>query len=232
MSAGWWPSSGGRNHASRPGRVGARVRRRRRGGHGGRGGLGDGVVVRHADRRVSRVPGPCRCRRVGTPGPRAGRRPVHASVAALIAAALTALPLAARRFYPITVWLAMVAAAIVAFMPRLGSAPPCTPPAITHSRYRNLPIAMVTVVTVAATLGPRALSVPHTVHRDPRDRACCRGGSRHPRVGLPTARRRSRRCSSTGPTSLMDIQMPRLEGIKADAAHRRVRAVPGGGGPA
>jgi signal transduction histidine kinase len=85
----------------------------------------------------------------------------HASVTALVAAALTALPLAARRLYPITVWL-VIAAAIVAVHPAyvppvaLGTAVYAAYSAITHSRYRNLAIAMVTVVTVAVagTLGP------------------------------------------------------------------------------
>jgi signal transduction histidine kinase len=85
----------------------------------------------------------------------------HASVAALLAAVLTALPLAARRLYPITVWL-VIAAAIVAVHPAyvppvaLGTAVYAAYSAITHSRYRNLAIAMVAVVTfaVAGTLGP------------------------------------------------------------------------------
>jgi signal transduction histidine kinase len=87
-------------------------------------------------------------------------RPPHASVAVLFAAALTALPLAARRVYPITVWLT-IAAAIVAVHPSyvppvaLGTAVYAAYSAITHSKYRNLAIAMVAVVTVAvaATLG-------------------------------------------------------------------------------
>ena len=85
----------------------------------------------------------------------------HPSVAALIAAALTALPLAARRFYPISVWLA-IAAAIIAvhhtYVPpvALGTAVYAAYSAVTHSRYRNLAIAVVAVVTiaVAANLGP------------------------------------------------------------------------------
>ena len=85
----------------------------------------------------------------------------HASVAALIAAAMTGLPLTARRFYPITVWLA-IAVAIVAvrqtYVPpvALGTAVYAAYSAITHSRYRNLAIAMVAVVTfaVAGNLGP------------------------------------------------------------------------------
>jgi len=85
----------------------------------------------------------------------------HASAALLIAAALTALPLAARRFYPITVWLAIAAAIVLAhryYVPpvALGTAVYAAYSAVTHSRYRNLAIAMVAVVTiaVAGTLGP------------------------------------------------------------------------------
>jgi signal transduction histidine kinase len=94
-------------------------------------------------------------------GPLFPGSPAHASLAALFAAALTALPLAARRFYPITVWL-VIAAAIVAlhgtYVPpvALGAAVYAAYSAITHSRYRNLAIATVAVVTfaVAGTLGP------------------------------------------------------------------------------
>ncbi len=94
--------------------------------------------------------------------------PRHAPVIALIAAALTALPLAARRFYPITVWLAIavavVVAAVFAYMPpvALGTAVYAAYSAITHSRYRNLAIAMVSVVTifVAATLGQQLPRCP------------------------------------------------------------------------
>jgi len=90
-----------------------------------------------------------------------GPLPAHASVAVLVAAALTTtLPLAARRFYPITVWLA-IATGIVAVHPAyvppvaLGTAVYAAYSAITHSRYRNQAIAIVTVVTiaVAVTLG-------------------------------------------------------------------------------
>jgi signal transduction histidine kinase len=83
---------------------------------------------------------------------------VHAHVApsTLAAAALTALPLAVRRFAPITVWLAIVAA-IVAVEP--VTAPPiafgttvfAAYSAVVHSRYRNLAIAAVTAVTLAVT---------------------------------------------------------------------------------
>jgi len=85
----------------------------------------------------------------------------NASVAMLVAAALTALPLAARRYFPITVWLAIAAAIVVVhtyYVPpvALGTAVYAAYSAITHSRYRNLAIAMVAVVTiaVAGTLGP------------------------------------------------------------------------------
>ena len=84
----------------------------------------------------------------------------HPPFVALVAAALTALPLAARRIYPIGVWLT-IAAAIVAVhhtsMPpvALGTAIYAAYSAITYSRYRNLAIAAVGVVTlaVAAALG-------------------------------------------------------------------------------
>jgi signal transduction histidine kinase len=82
-----------------------------------------------------------------------GAYSVHASVFALIAAAMTGLPLAARRFYPITVWV-VIAAAIVAvhtfYVPQvaLGAAVFAAYSAVRHSRYRNLAVAMVAVVTV------------------------------------------------------------------------------------
>ncbi len=80
----------------------------------------------------------------------------HASVVALIAAAMTALPLAGRRFYPITAWLLIAAALIALHSPyvppvALGTAVYAAYSAITHSRYRNLAVAMVAVVTVAVT---------------------------------------------------------------------------------
>jgi signal transduction histidine kinase len=89
-----------------------------------------------------------------------GPLPAHVSVAVLIAATLTTLPLAARRLYPITVWLAIATAIVTvhpAYVPpvALGTAVYAAYSAITHSRYRNLAIAIVTLVTiaVAATLG-------------------------------------------------------------------------------
>ena len=84
----------------------------------------------------------------------------HPGLLLMAAAALTALPLAVRRFYPIGVWLAIAAAIVVVhaeYVPpvALGTAVYAAYSAITYSRYRNLAIAVVSVVTVAvaATLG-------------------------------------------------------------------------------
>ena len=85
---------------------------------------------------------------------------LHPSALLLAGAAMTALPLAVRRFYPIAVWLA-IATAIVgvhsSYVPpvALGTAIYAAYSAITHSRYRNLSIAVVSLVTivVAVTLG-------------------------------------------------------------------------------
>ncbi len=93
--------------------------------------------------------------------------PAHPSFAALGAAALTALPLAGRRLYPITAWL-VIAAAIVLVHPTevppvaLGTAVFAAYSAVTHSRYRNLAIAVVTLVTVAVagTLGDQLPRFP------------------------------------------------------------------------
>jgi signal transduction histidine kinase len=84
----------------------------------------------------------------------------HVPYGAVAAAVMTGLPLAARRIYPITAWLA-VAAAVIAihstFLPpvALGTAIYAAYSAITHSRYRNLAVTMVGVVTitVAGALG-------------------------------------------------------------------------------
>ncbi len=84
----------------------------------------------------------------------------HPGVLLMAAAALTALPIAARRFYPIGVWLAIATAIVAvhtAYVPpvALGTAVYAAYSAITYSRYRNLAIAVVSVVTVAVagTLG-------------------------------------------------------------------------------
>jgi len=84
----------------------------------------------------------------------------HPTLLMLIAAALTGLPLAVRRYSPIGVWLAIAAAIVVThrfFVPpvALGSAVYAAYSAVTHSRYRNLAIAVVTVVTlvIAGTIG-------------------------------------------------------------------------------
>ena len=84
--------------------------------------------------------------------------PVHASPLMLAAAACTALPLAWRRLYPITTWLVIIAAIVVMsamYVPpvALGTAVFAAYSAITYSRYRNLAIAVVSVVTVIAAVG-------------------------------------------------------------------------------
>jgi signal transduction histidine kinase len=81
---------------------------------------------------------------------------VHASPGVVIAAALTALPLAARRLYPVTAWLAIVAAIVVVQrwdMPPVafGTAVFAAYSAVAHSRYRNLAIGVVLAVTLAVT---------------------------------------------------------------------------------
>jgi signal transduction histidine kinase len=81
--------------------------------------------------------------------------PAHASLAMLAAAALTALPLAGRRLYPITAWLAVIAAIVAVhdtYVPpvALGTAVYAAYSAIVHSRYRNLAIAVVSATTVIA----------------------------------------------------------------------------------
>jgi signal transduction histidine kinase len=88
--------------------------------------------------------------------------PAHPSVFLLAAAALTALPLAWRRVYPITAWLVIIAAIVIVqqdFVPKvaLGAAVYAAYSAIAYSRYRNLAIAMVslTTVTAAAEFGAR-----------------------------------------------------------------------------
>jgi signal transduction histidine kinase len=84
----------------------------------------------------------------------------RASLDVLIAAALTALPLAARRVYPVGAWLT-IATAIMYVHPvyvppvALGTGVYAAYSAITYSRHRNLAIAVVAVATlvVAGTLG-------------------------------------------------------------------------------
>jgi signal transduction histidine kinase len=108
--------------------------------------------------------------------------PVHTGIDVLAAAAMTALPLAFRRYYPIGVWLA-IAAAIVAVHSAgaqtvalgtvlvhvtgvppvaLGTAVYAAYSAIAHSRHRNLAVAAVAIVTVAvaATLGDQLPRFP------------------------------------------------------------------------
>jgi signal transduction histidine kinase len=92
---------------------------------------------------------------------------VHAPIAVVVAAALTALPLAFRRYYPISVWL-VIAFAIVMLRAvgvppvALGTAVYGAYSAIVHSRYRSVAIAAVTIVTlvVALVLGRDLPSIP------------------------------------------------------------------------
>jgi signal transduction histidine kinase len=90
----------------------------------------------------------------------AGPVAAHPSFWALLVAAMTALPLAARRVYPIGAWLAIALALLVihpVYLPpvALGTAVYAAYSALTYSRFRNLAIAVVAVVTfgVAGTLG-------------------------------------------------------------------------------
>jgi hypothetical protein len=88
--------------------------------------------------------------------------PAHPSPFLLAAAALTALPLAWRRVYPITAWLMIMAAVVVVqqdFVPKVafGTAVFAAYSAIAYSRYRNLAITVVSLTTVitAAVFGYR-----------------------------------------------------------------------------
>jgi signal transduction histidine kinase len=81
--------------------------------------------------------------------------PAQASLLMFAGAALTALPLAWRRLYPITAWLVVIAAIVAirnTYVPpvALGAAVYAAYSAIVHSRYRSLAIAVVSVVTVVA----------------------------------------------------------------------------------
>jgi signal transduction histidine kinase len=96
----------------------------------------------------------------GLPG--IGVHAPHAGLAwlALLAAAMTALPLALRRYYPITVWLVVAAAILLlhlaGFPVSLVAAVAgiyAAYSAIAYSRYQNLAIATVAVVTLAVAAG-------------------------------------------------------------------------------
>jgi signal transduction histidine kinase len=81
--------------------------------------------------------------------------PAHPSHLVFAGAALTALPLAWRRLYPITAWLVVIAAIVAmhnTYVPpvALGTAVYAAYSAIVYSRYRNLAIGVVSVVTVFA----------------------------------------------------------------------------------
>ncbi len=84
---------------------------------------------------------------------------VHATATTLAAAALTALPLAARRLYPIMAWLVIAAAiTVIAFSHDAGIPPIASGTAVfaaysavLHSRYRNLAIGAVLAVAAIVT---------------------------------------------------------------------------------
>ena len=82
---------------------------------------------------------------------------VHPGIA-MLAAAMTGLPLAFRRYYPIGTWLVIAAAVVgvhlsyrTAYVPSVGggTALYAAYSAVAHSRHRNLAITAVAVVTVA-----------------------------------------------------------------------------------
>ena len=84
---------------------------------------------------------------------------IHAAAATLVAAALTALPLAARRLYPIIAWLVIAAAITAIALSPHAAIPPVASgtavfaaySAVLHSRYRNLAIAAVLAVAAIVT---------------------------------------------------------------------------------
>jgi signal transduction histidine kinase len=78
------------------------------------------------------------------------------AVPVLVAVALTALPLALRRRFPIVAWLVIIAAIMAVQQETVppvtfGAAAFAAYSAIAHSRYRNLAIATVVAVTLAAS---------------------------------------------------------------------------------
>ncbi|MFE9453421.1 sensor histidine kinase [Streptomyces sp. NPDC006739] len=84
----------------------------------------------------------------------AAQTPSHGPVLAFVA--LTALPLALRRVFPIAAWLLIVAAIMVVQQTTvppvaLGAAVFAAYSAVAYSKYRNLAIASVVGVTLAAT---------------------------------------------------------------------------------
>ena len=147
--------------------------------------------------------------------------PAHASLLVLAAAALTALPLAWRRLYPITAWLVIIAAIVIVqqdFVPKvaLGTAVYAAYSAIAYSRYRNLAIAVVSLATVtaAAEFGarfPRSSSPGGSPRSSwsclpPRPvsaSASCAGGSPTPPPGCaaPPPRPRPRRSGPLPPSA-------------------------------
>jgi signal transduction histidine kinase len=87
-----------------------------------------------------------------------GSVPVRPAAAALAAAALTGLPLAVRRLYPLTAWAVIVAAIFVITRSdvqvpsvALGTAVFAAYSAVMHSRYRNLAIGVVLAASLLVT---------------------------------------------------------------------------------
>ncbi|MFJ5310268.1 sensor histidine kinase [Streptomyces sp. NPDC088350] len=85
----------------------------------------------------------------------AARTTSHGPVLGLVA--ITALPLALRRVFPIAAWLGIIAAIMVVQQTTvppmtLGAAVFAAYSAIAYSKYRNLAMASVVVVTLAATV--------------------------------------------------------------------------------
>jgi signal transduction histidine kinase len=82
---------------------------------------------------------------------------VHPPLGTLIAAAMTALPLAFRRLYPITVLLVIMVAIVAVrtdYVPPIAFATAvfAAYSAVVHSRYRNLAIAVVLAVALGVTV--------------------------------------------------------------------------------
>jgi signal transduction histidine kinase len=84
---------------------------------------------------------------------------VHAPATAIVTATLTALPLVARRLYPITAWLVIATAITAIALSHDAVIPPVASgtavfaaySAVLYSRHRNLAIAAVLVVATAVT---------------------------------------------------------------------------------
>jgi hypothetical protein len=132
---------------------------------------------------------------------------VHVPTTILIAATLTALPLAARRLYPVTALLVIIAAVTVIAFSRDGEIPlvACGTAvfaaysAVVHSRYRNLAFAAVVLVAVVADaafgealpLFPGGVTAVSSLAPGSAS-GNCGGGCRTPRHGCDAPRRSTR----------------------------------------